>query len=614
MSGITGWFGLAQNDPAQLLAHMAEPLTHFDHSVLKTHTLAQSGLALAHLGSEGEFVQSGAWQIALHGRPEFKDEHLQARARTFGFAATLVEAYADYGIPVLEKLSGPFVLVALNETDNEALLAVDRLGVGSLCYTAAARGLVFGTSLDSLRRHPQVDARISSQAIFDYLYFHMIPAPGTIYENQTRLLPAEYLRLRQGRLETGLYWNLSFDETVHRPFAELREEFLDTLKQAVRDSARGAEKVGAFLSGGTDSSTLAGMLTEVSGAPAHTYSIGFAEEGYDEMGYARIAAKHFGTDHHEYYVTPQDIVDGIPRIAAIYDQPFGNSSAVPTYYCAKLAHSDGVTRLLGGDGGDELFGGNERYAKQTIFERYQLLPPLLRSALIEPGLNFPGAKKIPLLRKAASYVQQANLGMPERLETYNLLLRFGAARIFTPSFLDKVNQFRPMQEMQSVYDGALAHTLINRMLALDIKFTLADSDLPKVNKSCELAGVEVAYPMLAHTVLDFSTRLAPDFKLKGTRLRWFFKAALKGFLPDAILTKSKHGFGLPFGPWVASHAPLKAVVMDSLQALKQRQIVRNDFIDELCNVHLNQHAGYYGSMIWVLMMLEQWLQQHERTP
>lgn len=614
MSGIAGWFGLPQSDAAQLLAHMAEPLTRHDHSPLKTQASALSGLALASLGRDYEFAQHGKWQLALHGRPRFHEAHLQARVDALGFVAAFTEGYADYDLAILEKLSGPFALVALNEADNEALLAVDRLGVHSLCYTAAPRGLVFGSSLDSIRRHPQVHARISQQAIFDYLYFHMIPAPGTIYENHIRLLPAEYLRLRQGRIETGSYWNLKFEETLRGSFSGLRQEFLTTVRESVRDCAQGTDKVGAFLSGGTDSSTLAGMLTEVSGAPAHTYSIGFAEEGYDEMGYARIAARHFGTDHHEYYVTPQDIVAGIPRIAEIYDQPFGNSSAVPTYFCAKLAREDGVTRLLGGDGGDELFGGNERYAKQTVFERYQLLPPLIRQALIEPALAVPGATKIPVFRKAASYVQQANIAMPARLETYNLLLRFGAARIFSPGFLNQVNQHHPMMELQSVYDGALAHTLINRMLALDIKFTLADSDLPKVNKSCELAGVEVAYPMLSHALLDFSTRLAPGWKLKGTQLRWFFKAALKGFLPQAILTKSKHGFGLPFGPWVASHAPLKAVVMDSLQALKQRQIVRADFIDELCNVHLNQHAGYYGSMIWVLMMLEQWLQQHQDTP
>ena len=611
MSGITGWFGLAQTDSTHLLAQMAQPLHRHDDSRVHSQVFQQSGLALACLSGEGEFAQQGAWLIAVLGRPRFDDPHLQARAESLGFAAVFVQAYTDYGSAVLEKLSGAFVLAALNESENEALLAVDRLGIASLCYTLTPRGLVFGSSLDSVRCHPHVQAQVDPQAIFDYVYFHMIPAPRTIYHNHVRLLPAEYLRLRQGRLETGLYWNLKFEEHTSTPFSVLRQEFLSTVREAVREAAQGTEKIGAFLSGGTDSSTLAGVLTEVSGAPAHTYSIGFAAAGYDEMEYARIAAKHFGTDHHEYYVTPQDIVDGIPRIASIYDQPFGNSSALPTYYCAKMARADGVTRLLGGDGGDELFGGNERYAKQTVFQRYQWLPLPLRRALLEPALNLPGAKKLGVLRKAASYVEQANLPMPGRLETYNLLLRFGASQIFTSDFLADVNQQHPMSELQSVYDGALANTLINRMLALDIKFTLADNDLPKVNKSCELAGVGVAYPMLANSVLAFSARLSPRMKLKGTRLRWFFKAALRDFLPQEILKKSKHGFGLPFGPWVASHAPLKAVVMESLQALKQRHIVRADFIDELCNVHLDQHAGYYGSMIWVLMMLEQWLQQHD---
>ena len=201
----------------------------------------------------------------------------------------------------------------------------------------------------------------------------MIPSPDTIYQGQNRLLPGEYLVYRNGKTETRKYWDMQFQESEKRSFQELQENFLGVLRSSVR-AAAGGEEVGTFLSGGTDSSTIAGILGEVTGRPARTYSIGFDASGYDEMAYARIAAKHFGTRHQEYYVTPDDIVTAIPEVAAIFDQPFGNSSAIPSFYCARMAKADGLSRMLGGDGGDELFGGNVRYAKQHLFSLYERVP------------------------------------------------------------------------------------------------------------------------------------------------------------------------------------------------------------------------------------------------
>jgi asparagine synthase (glutamine-hydrolysing) len=416
------------------------------------------------------------------------------------------------------------------------------------------------------------------------------------------------VRWRRAAAETGCYWRMRYIEDEQRPFAELKQSFLALLRKSVRDAAGGGA-VGTFLSGGTDSSTVAGMLGEVTGRPARTYSIGFDAQGYDEMHYARIAARHFGTRHHEYYVTPDDVVRAIPRVAAIHDQPFGNSSAVPTYYCAKLAREDGVDTLLGGDGGDELFGGNERYAKQYLYSLYGDLPQALRTRLIEPALGL--LPPVSLLGKAQRYARNASMPMPARYDNYNLLERFGAANVFTPQFLDAVDRAEPPAQMAEVYGGAQAESLINRMLAFDLRYTLADNDLPKVARSCELAGIEARFPMLSDALVAFSARLPPKLKLKRARLRHFFKQALRGFLPDEIITKTKHGFGMPFGPWLQNHSGLRQIALDSLADLKRRQIVRPGFIDELTSVHVAAHAKYYGTMVWVLMMLEQWLRQHD---
>jgi len=313
--------------------------------------------------------------------------------------------------------------------------------------------------------------------------------------------------------------------------------------------------------------------------------------------------------HHEYYVTPDDLVKSIADVAQSYDQPFGNSSALPAYYCAKVARGNGVTRMLAGDGGDELFGGNSRYAKQRIFGWYQGVPAPLRSGLMEPLLERTPLGNLPLLKKGKSYVEQAKVPMPERDEMYNLVLRLGLAEVLTPEFLARIDDRAPARLRREVWEMAKTGSEVNRTLAFDWRFTLADSDLPKVRGTTALAGVDVRFPFLADEVLAFSLKLPADFKLKGLKLRWFFKEALRGFLPDEIITKKKQGFGLPFGLWATKHAALKALALDSLSSLAGRGIVRPDFIATLVDKRLPEHPGYYGEMVWILMMMEQWLRK-----
>ncbi len=229
------------------------------------------------------------------------------------------------------------------------------------------------------------------------------------------------------------------------------ERFRTLLRAAVEREISSA-RVGAYLSGGTDSSTVAGMLGQITQDRVHTFSIGFDATGYDEMAYARIAAKHFGTEHHEYYVTPADVALGIPVIAAGYDQPFGNSSAVPAFFCAKMAHDQGMEQLLAGDGGDELFGGNVRYARQKVLELYHSVPLSLRSRLIEPLLlGSSGIGRLPVLRKVASYVEQARTSMPGRAEFYNQLARIGGENILSSELLARIHADEPPQLQARIY-------------------------------------------------------------------------------------------------------------------------------------------------------------------
>ncbi|HEY6043672.1 MAG TPA: asparagine synthase-related protein [Nitrosospira sp.] len=590
---------------------MAGPLSRFDGCDIKALAGMESALAVGARDSSGHLYQKDGVIVAIWGRPSFLDPQLSQLALSQGVAKTLADHWRVRGDNAFESLAGAFSFCILNEDADEAVLATDRMGSYPISFQLSGRGLVFGSAADAILLHPLIKPEIAPQSLYNYVYFHMVPGPDTIYREQTRLLPGEYLIYRRGQVETRRYWEMQFLEGEKRPFQELKDDFLGVLRSSVREAA-GGEEVGTFLSGGTDSSTIAGILGEVTGQPARTYSIGFDASGYDEMEYARIAAKHFGTRHQEYYVTPDDIVAAIPQVAAIFDQPFGNSSAIPAFYCARMAKADGLSRMLGGDGGDELFGGNTRYAKQHLFALYEQIPGLLRKAVVEPLVfGIPGGAALPLVRKARSYVEQASIGMPARTETYNLLEHYGAREVFTQEFLETVDPGYPSKLLSEIYHQSDAKSLINRMLAFDRKFTLSDNDLPKVSKACELAGMDVAYPLISDEIVNFSLQLEPQLKLKGTKLRYFFKEALRGFLPDEIIAKQKHGFGLPFGVWLQHHKPLQALASDSLSDLKSRHIISEKFIDKLLEQHLGEHAGYHGTMVWVLMMLEQWYRQRQ---
>ncbi|WP_342451126.1 asparagine synthetase B family protein [Piscinibacter koreensis] len=503
-------------------------------------------------------------------------------------------------------LDGDFA-IAVREPSGRTVLAVDRFAIRTLCYRIHEGRLRFAERADQLA---DATSNVDPQAIFDYLYFHAIPSPRTVFDNVHRLPPGHCAWFEDGVLHVEPYWTPRFEPASRASFDELKAEFRQLLHQAVARQLDGSVPA-CFLSGGTDSSTIAGLIGEVAGRPAAAYSIGFEAEGYDEMEYARIAARRFGSTHHAYYVTPDDLVASIPEAAAGLDQPFGNSSTLPAFICARNAHRDGITRLLAGDGGDELFGGNSRYAKQRVFDAYAGVPSPLRGVLEGSLLHTP-LGRLPLARKGASYVEQARVPMPDRLQIYNLLLRLGTERVLTPNFRAAIDVSSPLAQQQAVWKAADAASPIDRTLAYDWRYTLAENDLPKVREATRLADVEVGFPLLDTDLLRFSMRLPAHYKLRGFTLRWFFKEALRGFLPDEIIAKKKHGFGLPFGVWALRNPGLRELAFDSLASLARRDIVEPAFIDELRDRRLAEHPGYYGEMVWVLMMLEQWLEQNGR--
>jgi asparagine synthase (glutamine-hydrolysing) len=529
-------------------------------------------------------------------------------------AAEVADAWRRDGERVLELLHGPFALALFDRRRGRLMLAVDRVGARGLYLVRGGGRVGFATRLAALTRLPGFTPAVSDQALFEYLYLHMIPSPGSIYSGVTKLLPAQVLTCDAAGdaapAQARFYWRMPYRDGSAR-FDALKSEFRALLPEVVGAAAAASAgaRVGCFLSGGTDSSTVVGTWRQRSGEPVPTYSIGFDAEGFDEMAYARLAAERFATTPREYYVTAADVVEAVPKVAAFCDEPFGNASIVPAYLCARFARNDGIDVMLAGDGGDEIFGGNERYANQWLFEQWGRVPAPLRG-LIRGAVGLPGLGALPPAKKAQSYIAQAEVPLPDRFETYNFMHRTALEDIFEPAFLARVDTGAPLENLREVYRRTQSSAAVNRMMHLDLKITLADNDLRKVNQACQLAGIDVRYPLLDDRLLDFAASVPPGMQLKRTHLRWFFKRALADFLPAEIIAKRKHGFGLPVGLWMREYAPLAELTRASVERLKQRGIVRPGYIDWISQQHQGGHASYYGVFLWILVMLDQWLESH----
>jgi asparagine synthase (glutamine-hydrolysing) len=603
MTDHSGWLDSRDVAAAELAARAAEA----QHSRPDAAVAPGPG-ALLVAGPRAQVAQDPARGMAamLCGHPRWLDPELAATANRRGDAHALLDAYATLGERLVERLGGTFALTVVDAPRKRALLAIDRMGVERLCYGLKDGLLAFGATVDDVTRHASIGFSIEPQAIFDYLYHHMIPAPRTIARGVYKLPGAHLVTFSAGQATLRRYWHCQFANGRDRFDEPARAlELLHGLETITAEQRNGADSA-AFLSGGIDSSTVAGMLARASPGEARTYTIGFAAPGYDEVNYARITTKHFRLRGHEYYVTPQDVASGVPKLATAFDEPFGNSSAIPAYFCALAARQDGVRQLLAGDGGDELFGGNTRYAKQNVFEWYLRVPRGVRAGMVEPFATALGSW--PLVRKLRSYIEQANVPLPDRLQTYNYIARESSAAILHEQLASAVDTQLPLAEQRAVFAEPGTDDKVNRMLYLDWKYTLADNDLRKVMSSCALAGIDVRFPWLDERIVDLSLRVPGTAKVRGRTLRYFVKRALADFLPRQVIHKPKHGFGLPFGVWMREDRSLQHLVGQSMASLKERRLVRADYIESLMRRHREEHAAYYGEFLWVLMMLELWLQ------
>jgi asparagine synthase (glutamine-hydrolysing) len=554
-------------------------------------------------------ADDGAIASAVVGAPRWEEPELAAVAVGNGHAAALTEAYRRYGEGLFRYLHGAFSLAIVDRASNRVVIAIDRFGIYPMCYAQLkGGGVVFGSTTDLVRRHPAVTSTVPAQAVFEYLFFCTCPSPRTIYREQAKLLPAQYVVFEPNEVRRAFYWQMPYRDRTAKDVRELSADMMRLLRRAVGRTIEDQppKEVGAFLSGGLDSSTVVGLLREAIGAPIKTFTIGFVQDRYDEAHYATITARHFGAEPHVYYLTPKDVIDLLPVVARSFDEPYGNSSVIPAYYCARQAKEYGISLLLAGDGGDELFAGNSRYVDQTIFSYYGRIPRFLRRGLIEPVTRLPGLGS--LGRKARSYISRALTPMPDRLETYNFYRSSDLADVFAADALATIDREEPLEMLREVYGRTPTHSMLQGMLHVDLKVTLADNDLRKVGTACELAELAVRYPFLDEEVAEFAAGLAPGLLLKGRKRRWFFRQAVKDFLAPETLRKRKHGFGMPFAEWIREDPALRAVAVECLQGFKRRGYLRGEFIDRLI---ADSVPGVADALAWDIMMIELWFRDRE---
>lgn len=529
-------------------------------------------------------------------------------------AEEVINRYRAQGEEFLSQLKGGFRLLLWDRREEKLLVATDPFATKSVYYFDSDGRLAVGGSLTDVTSHPSFDRQLDKNVLFFYLNHSFVPAPYSIYRGVRRLQPGQCLIWQGKRLKIKQYWDIAYDEDLALGESAAAEQIYAGLCQALQfcapEERRQTGEVGAFLSGGTDSSTLVGLLTQLQPAPVKAFSVGFTEQAYNEIAYARIAAKQFGADAHEYFVSAEDALAALPTIGASFDEPFGNSSAIPTYYCLRKAKETGVKFMLAGDGGDELFGGNERYVAERRFLPYDCLPEPLQKLCVSLGGWLP--RGVFPLGKIRRYVERASEPNPDRFFYYQLYLRQNVNAYFTPDLLAQIDSEFPLSPPREHYRRVADAAPLNRLLYMDLKMCIADNDLFKVNRMADSLGINVCYPYLDRDLAELTGRIPVGLKVKGTKKRYIFKRAFQNLLPAEILSKTKHGFGLPIAGWLRTHSQFKDLAQSLL--LDRRPVERGYFeretLVELLRKHEQEPSDFYGSQIWQLMMLELWHQRH----
>ncbi|MBW4049346.1 MAG: hypothetical protein HIU89_15920 [Proteobacteria bacterium] len=519
----------------------------------------------------------------------------------------VIAAWMHQGHFAHEQLTGRYSYVLWSAQGQRAQACTDAFRTCPVFYAQIACGLLIASDLRLILRTGLFTPRVSLPALYQYLNFSYIPAPATAIEGVYKLSAGTCLERDSAGLHLSRHWDARYPEDLDAPEAERVSQLRQSIVDTVRDyECSDAQNWGTFLSGGTDSSSISGILSQAHDAPVRSFSIGFAEDGYDELPYSRIASQHFGLQAHEYRVSEDDAVAAMTRLVEAFDEPFGNSSAIPTYFCTVLAAQNGVSLMVAGDGGDEIFGGNERYRKDQIFNAFHRAPSPVRAL----GSAIAGALsgvETRVANRIKNFIHRAELPNPDRFYSDDAFASKHFDALLSPAFRAAVRLDDALDVQRRIYAEAQAPSEIHRLMYLDLKMTIADNDVVKVTRAAKLAGVEVVFPYLDKRLVDFTGHLPGADKVRRLNKRHLFKLAMDDILPEAIRKKKKQGFGLPTSVWLQRGGRYANMVADIV--LSDRAIARGYFNVNFVRALIDRHqrgAWDHAADIHMLAVLELW--------
>ena len=534
-------------------------------------------------------------------------EALGHRFYTSSDTETIVHAYEAWGERCFERLRGMFGLALWDRVERTLLLARDRAGIKPVYYTERDGRLYFGSELKSLIAAGAAGSALDLEALDHYLSFLYTPRDRAIFAGVRKLPPGHCLRWREGRLDVRAYWQVAPVETFAGTLPEASSRLLDVLGDAVRSHMVSDVPLGAFLSGGVDSSAVVGLMAEASGRPVKTFSIGFDEPQYDELVHARRVAEHFRTDHHEFVVRP-DGLDILDPLIAHFDEPFADSSAIPTWYVSEMARRH-VTVVLSGDGGDELFGGYDRYLPHPRVEQFDRLPIPGRRRLA--SMVWP---KLPHGAPGRAFLRHVALDADGRfIDSVAFFTEDEKAALYSPGMRAALRGVSAQATLSRHFNRFAALSPRSRMMRFDFETYLPEDVLTKVDRMSMAHSIESRVPLLDNAVVDFAASLPAHFKIHGTRRKHVMKEALKRLLPADILDRRKQGFGVPLDVWF--RGGLKSIFADVLGSARTRQrgYFEPRFVDRIVHEHVSGRRDH-SLRLWQLLVFELWHRQYVDTP
>jgi asparagine synthase (glutamine-hydrolysing) len=621
MCGIAGIYHLSPgaHAAADVLERMASVISHRGPDEGTTFLDGPLGLGFRRLsiidvagGSQPIFNDDRTKAIIFNGeiynyQPLRRSlERLGWRFRTNSDTEVILRAYEEFGERCVERLRGMFGFAIWDATAKQLFLARDRVGIKPLYYFWNGRTLLFGSEIKSILEHPEATRTLDPLAIDEFLSFTYIPAPRSIFKDIRKLRPGFTLTVGPEGLRERQYWDLRFEPDESLNEAEWSERLVEVLRESVAVHLMSEVPLGAFLSGGIDSTAVVGLMAGLMDKPVSTASIGFRASGFDELPYARIAAKRFRTDAYE-KIVEADAAHILDTLMWHYDEPFADSSMIPTYYVSGVAR-ERVTVCLSGDGGDENFAGYRRYRFDTFENRIRrIIPgPVRRGLFGTIGRLYPKADWLPRYFRAKSLMTNLSLGPEEAY--YRSVSFFGPSmkRPLYGSWLrDSVGDHDPFSVLKEHFDRAAGLDPLSRIQYVDIKTYLVDDILTKVDRASMAHSLEVRVPILDHHVMEFAARIPARLQLRGSEGKYILKRALRDVIPEEILHRSKMGFGIPLAEWFRRE--LRTM-------FEERVFARDSFLGEIVDVgrirswwsHHQSGRRDYSTQLWTLLVLECW--------